>query len=56
MAVYMPPWDWLDYAGADAIGGLIGLWLKFCVSIPKKVFVVLTNLVRTQSPGPWQRF
>ena len=36
MATFMPPWsDWLDYFGADAIGRVVGLWLKFCFSLPK---------------------
>ena len=35
----MPPWvDWLDYFGADAIGRVVGLWLRFCFSIPKLLF------------------
>ena len=36
MATLMPPWsDWLDYFGADAIGRVVGLWLKFCFGLPK---------------------
>ena len=36
MATFMPPWsDWLDYFGADAIGRVLGLWLKFCFGLPK---------------------
>jgi hypothetical protein len=36
MATFMPPWfDWLDYIGADSIGRLIGLWFRFCVSLPR---------------------
>lgn len=32
----MPPWvDWLDYFGADAIGRVVGLWLRFCFRLPK---------------------
>ena len=32
----MPPWsDWLDYFGADAIGRVVGLWLKFCFGLPR---------------------
>jgi hypothetical protein len=36
MATFMPPWvDWLDYFGADAIGSVVGLWLRFCLNLPK---------------------
>src|SRR5208337_3319126 len=39
MAEFMPPWfDWLDYIGADAIGRVIGLWFRFCVSLPRNLF------------------
>jgi hypothetical protein len=32
----MPPRaDLLDYFGADAIGGVVGLWLRFCVNLPR---------------------
>jgi len=45
MATFMPTWsDWLDYFGADAIGSLIGLWLKFCVSLFKKLFRSLRTI------------
>ena len=28
----MPYWaDWLDYFGADAVGRLIGLWVRLCL-------------------------
>jgi hypothetical protein len=40
----MPPWlDWLDwlkwdYIGAGALGKIIGVWFRFCVSIVLKLF------------------
>lgn len=46
----MPPWfDWLDYIGANAIGRVIGLWFRFCVSLPRNLFRVVigtTTVVR----------
>jgi hypothetical protein len=53
MATLMPLWsDWLDYFGADAIGRVVGLWLKFCFSLPTFVFSrssILTG--NTYRPG-----
>jgi len=48
----MPPqFDWLEYRGADVIGSVIGLWFRFCMSLPRNLFrlVVGTTAVR-QSP------
>ncbi len=43
----MSPWfDWLEYLGADAIGRGIGLWLRFCVSLVKNAFRLLTRTAR----------
>ena len=30
--------DWLDYTGADAIGSVIGLWFRFCMSLSETCF------------------
>lgn len=44
----MPPWsDWLDYFGADAIGRVVGLWLKFCFKLPRLVLSRLNILHKT---------
>lgn len=49
MATVMPPWvDWLDYFGADAIGRVVGLWLKFCFGVPKLVLSRLRILSRNE--------
>lgn len=51
MATFMPPWsDWLDYFGADAIGRVVGLWLKFCFGLPKFLLSRLKILSRN-TPG-----
>jgi hypothetical protein len=43
----MRPWfDWLEYLGADAIGRAIGLWVRFCLSLVKNAFRVLTRTAR----------
>ncbi len=43
----MRPWfDWLEYLGADAIGRAIGLWFRFCLSLVKNAFRVLTRTAR----------
>jgi hypothetical protein len=43
----MRPWsDWLEYLGADAIGRAIGLWLRFCLSLVKSGFRLLTGTAR----------
>jgi hypothetical protein len=48
----MPPWvDWIDYFGADAIGGVVGLWLRFCFSLPKRLCSRLRILSRNTSDG-----
>jgi len=40
----MRPWvDWLEYSGADAIGRVIGLWFRFCLSLLKNTFRPLTT-------------
>jgi hypothetical protein len=49
----MPPWfDWLDYIGADAIGRVIGLWFRFCVSLLRNLFrlVIGTTTAVRKSP------
>jgi hypothetical protein len=48
----MPPWlDWLDYFGADAIGRVVGLWLRFCLTCAKRLFCLLRSLVTGLSGG-----
>lgn len=43
----MRPWfDWLEYLGADAVGRVIGLWFKFCLSLVKNAFRLLTRTAR----------
>lgn len=43
----MRPWfDWLEYLGADAIGRAIGLWFRFCLSLVKTAFRLLTRTAR----------
>jgi len=43
----MSPWfDWLEYLGADAIGRAIGLWFRFCLSLVKNAFRLLTRTAR----------
>jgi len=53
----MPPWaDWLDYFGADAIGRVVGLWLKFCFRLPKFLlsrFRILSRNTPRPSGGPY---
>ena len=47
----MPPWvDWLGYFGADAIGRVVGTWLRFCFSLPKLLLSRLKALSRN-TPG-----
>jgi hypothetical protein len=41
-----PLFDWLEYLGADAIGRAIGLWVRFCLSLVKNAFRVLTRTAR----------
>src|SRR5579862_813918 len=57
MATFMPPWsDWLDYFGADAIGRVVGLWLKFCFGLPKFLlsrFRTLSSNAPRLSGGPY---
>jgi hypothetical protein len=57
MATFMPPWaDWLDYFGADAIGRVVGLWLKFCFRLPKFLlsrFRILSRNTPRPSGGPY---
>lgn len=43
----MRPWfDWLEYLGADGIGRAIGLWFRFCLSLVKNAFRLLTRTAR----------
>lgn len=43
----MRPWfGWLEYLGADAIGRAIGLWLRFCLSLGRTAFRLLTRTAR----------
>ncbi len=53
----MSPWsDWLDYFGADAIGRVVGLWLKFCFGLPKFLlsrFGILTRNIPRLNGGPY---
>jgi hypothetical protein len=57
MATFMPPWsDWLDYFGADAIGRVLGLWLKFCFGLPKFLlsrFRILSRNTPRPRGGPY---
>ena len=49
----MPPqFDWLDYRGADAIGSVIGLWFRFCMSLLRNLLrlVIGTTTAVRQSP------
>jgi hypothetical protein len=49
----MPPqFDWLDYRGADAIGSVIGLWFRFCMSLLRALFrlVIGTTTAVRHSP------
>lgn len=49
----MPPqFDWLDYRGADAIGSVMGLWFRFCMSLLRNLFrlVIGTTPAVRQSP------
>jgi len=49
----MPPqFDWLDYRGADAIGSVIGLWFRFCISLLRNLFrlVIGTTTAVRRSP------
>ncbi len=44
----MTPWvGWLDYFGADGLGRLTGLWLKFCLSLPRRLVRLLARVGRT---------
>ena len=50
----MQPWlDWLDYFGADGLGRLTGLWLKFCLSLPRRLVHLLGRLCKN-NPLPGQ--
>ena len=50
MATFMPPWvDWLDYFGADAIGKVVGFWLRFCFSLPRLLLSRLRIRARNTS-------
>jgi hypothetical protein len=43
----MPPWvDWLDYFGADGLGRLTGLWLNFCLSLSRRLVLLLGKVWR----------
>ncbi len=57
MATFMPAWsDWLDYFGADAIGRVVGLWLKFCFGLPKFLlsrFRIFSRNTPMLSGGPY---
>lgn len=54
MATFMPPWsDWLDYFGADAIGRVVGLWLKFCFGLPRFLLSRFRIVSRTLSLAPY---
>jgi|SRR5579863_609494 len=57
MATSMPPWaDWLDYFGADAVGRVVGLWLKFCFRLPNFLlsrFRILSRNTLKPSGGPY---
>ncbi len=51
----MPPWfDWLDYIGADAIGRVIGLWFRFCVSLPRNLFRLVIGTTTAVRKSPYQ--
>jgi hypothetical protein len=44
----MPPWvDWYGYFGADGLGRLTGLWLKLCLSLARRVVLLLAKICRT---------
>ncbi len=52
----MPPWfDWPDYLGTDAIGRLIGWWLCFCVSLPRKLVVLVVRNEEGRRKWSWLR-
>src|SRR4030088_2404618 len=45
----MSPWfDWPGYLGADAIGRAIGLGFRFCLSLVKNGFRLLTRTARNR--------
>ena len=45
----MPPWlDWVDHFGADALGRLTGLWLNFCLSLPRRFVHLLARVWTTR--------
>jgi hypothetical protein len=45
--------DWLDYFGADAVGRLIGLWLRVCLGPFRMFFRWLGGTPK--SPGTVRR-
>ena len=52
----MPPWfDWPDYLGTDAMGQLIGLWLRFCVSLPRKLVALVVRNEERRPNWSWLR-
>ena len=52
----MPPWFvWPDYLGTDAMGRLIGWWLRFCVSLPRKLVALVVRNEERRPKGSWLR-
>jgi len=51
----MPWFEWLDYVGADAMGRLIGLWLRFCVSLPRRLVSLVVRNEERRPKWSWLR-
>jgi hypothetical protein len=52
----MPPWfDWPDYLGTDAIGRLIGWWLRFCVLLPRRLVALVVRNEEGRHKWSWLR-
>jgi hypothetical protein len=52
----MPPWfDWPDYLGTDAIGRLIGWWLRFCVLLPRRLVALVVRNEEGRHQWSWLR-
>jgi hypothetical protein len=51
----MPWFEWLDYMGADAMGRLVGLWLRFCLSLPRKLVALVVRNEQGRRKWSWLR-
>jgi hypothetical protein len=51
----MPWFEWLDYMGADAMGRLVGLWLRFCLSLPRKLVTLVVRNEQGRRKWSWLR-